>query len=176
MSAVEMNFHVRGIGKTWPRATVRLPLPSASSTAIQHSHNGHLGIDFRQLNVGIIKSTAKRPQNVFRKLAASANKLKRFEWKSPQCDQVGQSQQSSVAYCAPRCLVPSSPLLLKPPACWQWRKRGNIRCFLFTCPFCCSIWNGAITITFRPECNMSGIYVCVVVFPLLPLSPSHSEH
>lgn len=109
MSAVEMNFHVRGIGKTWPRATVRLPLPSASSTAIQHSHNGHLGIDFRQLNVGIIKSTAKRPQNVFRKLAASANKLKRFEWKSPQCDQVGQSQQSSVAYCAPRCLVPSPP-------------------------------------------------------------------
>lgn len=67
---------------------------------------------------------------------------------------------------------PTPPLIPLPayaPACWQWRKRGNIRCFLFTCPFCCSIWNGAITITFRPECNMSGIYVCVVVLAFPPV-------
>lgn len=98
----EMNFHVRGIGKTWPRAG-----NSLSSYCHWHwnwkwhchsqSHNGHLGIDFRQLNVGIIKSTAKRPQNVFRKLAASANKPTGCEWKSPQCEH--KSEKSTVECC-----------------------------------------------------------------------------
>lgn len=151
-----MEIHVRGNRQNV--TTTRVP-PQPVLTCLLPA--GHLGIDFRQLNVGIIKSTAKRPQNVFRKLAASANKPQNEKVHTIATEvgkvnnrvlshRAGGGQQQQTNSCTVAVFYLASSLFGGVIYIYSHIQILQV-CMQSSC--------NSITITFRPECNMSGIYV-----------------